>query len=127
MAASAVLFLLSLLLSFTAGSLLWVMEAISTFGAIVSYARIAAVGIASVALAILANTLGSQHPGGYVFFVMGILIGVVAHVMFFGLTIIGHILQPARLFWVEFFSKFKYYQDTGRPYRPFQRTGGGNT
>src|SRR5438105_1713899 len=87
MAASAVLFLLSLLLSFTAGSLLWVMEAISTFGAIVSYARIAAVGIASVALAILANTLGSQHSGGYVFFVMGILIGVVAHVMFFGLTI----------------------------------------
>ena len=106
---------------------MWVMEAVSTFGNIISYARIFAVGIASLALAIVANTLGSRHPGGYVFFVMGILIGAVAHVMFFGLTIIGHILQPARLFWVEFFSKFKYYQDTGHPYRPFRHTGGGNT
>jgi V/A-type H+-transporting ATPase subunit I len=129
MAASAVLFLLSLLLSFTLGSLqwMWVMEAVSTFGNFISYARIFASGIASLALAIVANTLGSRHPGGFVFLVMGILVGAVAHVMFFGLTIIGHFLQPARLFWVEFFSKFKYYQDTGRPYRPFQRTGGGNT
>ncbi len=127
MGASAALFLLSLLFSFTLGSLMWVMEAISTFGAIISYARIFAVGIASLALAVVANTLGSRHPGGFVFLVMGILIGAVAHVLFFGLTIIGHILQPARLFWVEFFSKFKYYQDTGHPYRPFQRTGGENT
>lgn len=117
----AVLFLLSLLLSFSLGSAMWIMESISTFGAIISYARIFAVGVASLALAIVANTIGGRVP----VLIIGIFVGAVAHIMFFGLTIIGHILQPARLHWVEFFSKFKYYQDTGRPYRPFQRSGGG--
>lgn len=116
----AVIFLLSLLLSFTLSSLMWVMESISTFGAIISYARIFAVGIASVALAIVANQLG----GGLPVIVLGIFVGAVGHILFFGLTSIGHVLQPARLHWVEFFSRFKYYQDTGRPYRPFHRTGG---
>ncbi len=120
MLGSAVAFLLSLLLSFTLTSLMWVMESISTFGAIISYARIFAVGVASLALAIVANTLG----GGLPIIILGVFVGAVAHVLFFGLTIIGHILQPARLHWVEFFSRFKYYQDTGHPYRPFQRTGG---
>lgn len=121
MLGSAVLFLLSLLLSFSLGSLMWIMESISTFGAIISYARIFAVGVASLALAVVANTIGGRVP----VLILGIFVGAVAHLMFFGLTIIGHILQPARLNWVEFFSKFKYYQDTGHPYRPFQRTGGG--
>ncbi len=120
--AAAVVFLLSLILSFTLGSVLWVMESISTFGNIISYARIFAVGMASLALAVVADTIG----GGFSVLVLGVLVGAVAHVMFFGLTIIGHILQPARLHWVEFFSKFKYYEDTGHPYRPFQRTGGGH-
>lgn len=120
---AAVVFLLSLLFSYTAGSLMWIMESVSTFGNIISYARIFAVGIASLGLAVVANNLGGSFPA----LVLGIFVGAVAHVMFFGLTIIGHILQPARLHWVEFFSKFKYYQDTGYPYRPFQRTGGGTT
>ncbi len=121
MLGTAVLFLLSLLLSASLGSLMWIMESISTFGAIISYARIFAVGVASLALAVVANTIGGRVP----VLILGILVGAVAHIMFFGLTIIGHILQPARLHWVEFFSKFKYYQDTGHPYRPFHRTGGG--
>lgn len=119
MLACAVLFLLSLLLSASLGSAMWIMESISTFGAIISYARIFAVGVASLALAIVANTIGGRLP----VVILGIFVGAVAHIMFFGLTIIGHVLQPARLHWVEFFSKFKYYQDTGHPYRPFQRTG----
>ena len=125
MLGAAVVFLLSLILSYTLGSLMWVMESISTFGAIISYARIFAVGMASVALAIVANTLGGGYSGAFAQVVLGIFVGAVAHVVFFGLTIIGHILQPARLYWVEFFSRFKYYQDTGHPYRPFQRSGGG--
>ncbi len=126
MLGAAVLFLLSLIFSFTLGSLMWIMESISTFGAIISYARIFAVGIASLALAIVANTLGGINtPGGrFPVIILGIFVGAASHLIFFGLTIIGHILQPARLYWVEFFSKFKYYQDTGHPYRPFQRTGG---
>lgn len=125
MLGAALVFLLSLILSLTLGSLMWVMESISTFGAIISYARIFAVGMASLALAIVANTLGGGYTGAFSKIVLGIFVGAVAHILFFSLTIIGHILQPARLYWVEFFSKFKYYQDTGRPYRPFQRIGGG--
>lgn len=121
MLASAVVFLLALVLSVSLASLMWIMESISTFGAFISYARIFAVGMASVALANVANQLGS----GFAVFVLGLLVGVLGHMLFFGLTLIGHILQPARLFWVEFFSAFKYYQDTGHRYRPFQRTGGG--
>jgi V/A-type H+-transporting ATPase subunit I len=120
---SAVVFLLSLLLSWSLGSLMWIMESVSTFGNIISYARIFAVGMASLGLAVVANNLG----GGFPVVVLGIFVGAVAHLMFFGLTIIGHILQPARLHWVEFFSKFKYYQDTGHAYRPFQSTGGGRS
>lgn len=125
MLAAAVVFLLSLIFSYTLSSWMWIMESISTFGAILSYARIFAVGMASLALAIVANTLGGGYTGNFSKVILGIFIGAVAHLIFFGLTIIGHILQPARLYWVEFFSKFKYYQDTGQPYRPFQRTGGG--
>jgi V/A-type H+/Na+-transporting ATPase subunit I len=121
MAVAAVLFLLSILASASASSAMWVMESISTFGAIISYARIFAVGVASLALAIVANTIGGRVPALFI----GIFVGAVAQILFFGLTIIGHIIQPARLNWVEFFSRFKYYQDTGRAYRPFQRTGGG--
>ncbi len=126
MLGAAVLFLLSLIFSFTLSSLMWIMESVSTFGSIISYARIFAVGVASLALAIVANTLGGANtPGGrFPVIILGIFVGAVAHLIFFGLTIIGHILQPSRLYWVEFFSKFKYYQDTGHPYRPFRHTGG---
>jgi V/A-type H+-transporting ATPase subunit I len=120
---AAATFVLSLLGSHTFGSVMWVMESVSAFGHVISYARIFAVGIASLGLAIVANSLGASVPAVF----LGVLVGAVAHTMFFGLTIIGHVLQPARLHWVEFFSQFKYYQDTGRPYRPFQRLGGGNT
>ena len=125
MLGGALVFLLALLASATLGSLMWVMESISTFGAIISYARIFAVGMASLALAIVANTLGGGYSGAFSQVVLGIFVGAVAHILFFGLSVLSHILQPARLHWVEFFSKFKYYQDTGHPYRPFQRTGGG--
>ncbi|HXX37782.1 MAG TPA: hypothetical protein VEP50_06450 [bacterium] len=119
----AAVFVFSLLCSRTWGSVMWIMESVSAFGQIISYARIFAVGIASLGLAIVANNLGASVPALF----LGILVGAIAHVMFFGLTVLGHFLQPARLHWVEFFSQFKYYQDTGRPYRPFQRLGGGVT
>src|SRR5262249_47438355 len=53
MLGAAVVFLLSLVLSFTLSSWMWIMESISTFGNILSYARIFAVGMASLALAIV--------------------------------------------------------------------------
>ena len=120
MVGAAAAFLLSLVLRFELANLMWVMEAISTFGAIISYARLFALGIASLDLATLSNTLGASLP----VVIAGIPVGAVGHATFFILTILGHVIQPARLHWVEFFSRFRYYQDTGRPYSPFQHSGG---
>jgi len=36
------------------------------------------------------------------------------------LLTMSHVLQPIRLIWVEFFSKFDFYMARGRPYRPFR-------
>ncbi|MBI2123481.1 MAG: V-type ATP synthase subunit I, partial [Armatimonadetes bacterium] len=76
--------------------------------------------LAAAALATAANELGAQAGGiGIVF---GILVAAIAQMMFFMFTIIGHTIQPARLHWVEFFTKFKYHEETGRAYRPFQKS-----
>jgi V/A-type H+-transporting ATPase subunit I len=71
-------------------------------------------------LANVANELGgSLGP-----VLVGILLGIVIQLVFFLFTLPGHIIQPARLNWVEFLTKFKYHDETGNSYRPFQKTGG---
>ncbi|MBI2247196.1 MAG: hypothetical protein HYU65_04585 [Armatimonadetes bacterium] len=99
---------------------LWIIESAAAFGHILSHARLMAFGLAAAALATAANELGAQAGGiGIVF---GILVAAIAQMMFFMFTIIGHTIQPARLHWVEFFTKFKYHEETGRAYRPFQKS-----
>jgi V/A-type H+-transporting ATPase subunit I len=99
---------------------LWLLESTSSFGHILSHARLMAFGLAAAALAKAANDLGAQlgTPGVLV----AILIAAGAQALFLLFTIIGHIIQPARLHWVEFFSKFKFHEESGRAYRPFQKS-----
>lgn len=99
---------------------LWIIESASAFGHILSHARLMAFGLAAAALATAANELGAQAGGRGIVF--GILVAAIAQMMFFMFTIIGHTIQPARLHWVEFFTKFKYHEETGRAYRPFQKS-----
>ncbi len=99
---------------------LWLLESAAAFGHILSHARLMAFGLAAAALAMAANELGAQ--AGAFGVVIGILVGALAQFIFFVFTIIGHTIQPARLHWVEFFTKFKYHEETGRAYRPFQRS-----
>jgi V/A-type H+-transporting ATPase subunit I len=113
-----VLFLVGVVLSRSA--LMWLLEAISGMGNVLSYARLFGVGLAAAVLANVANELGGSL--GPVF--VGILLGVVIQLIFFLFTLPGHIIQPARLNWVEFLTKFKYHDETGNSYRPFQKTGG---
>jgi V/A-type H+-transporting ATPase subunit I len=42
------------------------------------------------------------------------------HALLIILLTVSHFLQPIRLIWVEFFTKFDFYSVSGRPYRPFQ-------
>ena len=56
--------------------------------------------------------------------VLGIVIALAVHLIAIVLTLIGHTLQPLRLQYVEFFTKFGFYETPGRPYKPFRLTGG---
>jgi V/A-type H+-transporting ATPase subunit I len=98
------------------GFFLGPLELVSLVGNILSYLRIAAIGLASVYLAMVANALAG--------FVGNILVGLIVAVLFHALNIalgaFSPTIQSLRLHYVEFFSKF--YQSGGEPFRPFQRS-----
>jgi V/A-type H+-transporting ATPase subunit I len=118
LAVFAVLFVVGFVLS--RGAAMWLLEAVSGMGNVLSYARLFGVGLAAAVLANVANELG----GGIGPIWIGILLGILLQLVFFLFTLPGHIIQPARLNWVEFLTKFKYHDETGNAYRPFQKTGG---
>ena len=53
--------------------------------------------------------------------ILGILAATFVHLFAIVFTIIGHVLQPLRLHYAEFFTKFGFYEESGRPYKPFAR------
>ncbi|MDH7592958.1 MAG: V-type ATP synthase subunit I [Methanomicrobiales archaeon] len=92
-----------------------------------SYARLVAVGLSSVAIAMVVNyiaigmLIGPQLEQlsimGIVFIVMGVLVLVIGHLMNTALGVVGGGLQSLRLQYVEFFTKF--YKGGGVKYNPF--------
>ncbi len=123
MVAGAAVFLFGLLL---AGAPLMLAELPTQGGHIMSYIRIYAVGLASAILANLATELGFSlyhllgSAGMMIGMLAGLLMGLVLHALLIVLLTVSHFLQPIRLIWVEFFTKFEFYTVSGRPYRPFQ-------
>ncbi len=95
-------------------------------GHILSYIRIYAVGLASAILADLATDIGFSlyHFLGVVGLILGVLVGLLMGLLIQTILVIlltaSHVLQPIRLIWVEFFTKFDFYRVKGRPYRPFK-------
>ncbi len=122
-AAGAVLFFVGMVRS---GMLLMIAELPTQGGHILSYIRIYAVGLASAILANLVTDMGFSlyRTLGVVGLVLGALagisIGLFMHVLLLVLLTVSHVLQPIRLIWVEFFTKFDFYKIRGRPYRPFR-------
>ncbi|MBI3398498.1 MAG: hypothetical protein HY026_04615 [Deltaproteobacteria bacterium] len=94
------------------------LEVLKSISNILSYARIMAIGTASVALAMVANKLGGLTGN----VILGILIAGIIHVINIFLGILSPTIQSLRLHYVEFFSKF--YQTGGRRYEPFRKRGG---
>ncbi len=95
-----------------------VMEVPTLFSNILSYTRLYAVGLASVALALIINQMTGQLISmGGVWIVMGIGILLAGHLLNFLLGLIGSFLQSLRLHYVEFFTKF--YEGGGYYYNPF--------
>jgi V/A-type H+-transporting ATPase subunit I len=109
-----------------AGTPLMIAELPTQGGHILSYIRIYAVGLASAILANLVTEIGFSlyHLLGIVGAVIGVLagmlIGLLLHAVLVVLLTVSHVLQPIRLIWVEFFTKFDFYTVSGRPYRPFK-------
>jgi V/A-type H+-transporting ATPase subunit I len=95
-------------LGITTGAL----DLLGRIGNILSYLRIAAVGLASAHLANVANELGSVGP-----IWLGIFVATFFHALNLALAAFSPMIQSLRLQYVEFFGAF--FAGGGRPFIPF--------
>ncbi len=88
------------------------LELMGTVGNVLSYLRIAAIGIASVYLARVANELGALGPVW-----IGVIVAALFHTLNLALGTFSPAIQALRLHYVEFFGKF--YEGGGTAFQPF--------
>ncbi len=91
-------------------------EFIGLIGNVLSYLRIAAIGLASVYLAKVANDMAGMVGN----LIVGVILAVLIHALNLVLGIFSPTIHSLRLHYVEFFRKF--YEGGGRPYQPFKST-----
>ncbi|MCL5951938.1 MAG: V-type ATP synthase subunit I [Chloroflexi bacterium] len=99
------------------GLLLAPIEILGTLGNILSYLRLAAIGLSSVYLAMVANELAGLFGN----IIIGIIVGGLFHALNIALGILSPTIQSLRLHYVEFFQKF--YEGGGEGFVPFKREG----
>jgi V/A-type H+-transporting ATPase subunit I len=109
--------LASLAAAVVAGGPMAVLELVLGLGNILSYARLMALGLASVMLAEVANLVAVELEPR----VAGLAVAVLLHAVNFTLGLISPTVAALRLHYVEFFEKF--YDEGGALYRPFAFTG----
>lgn len=89
-------------------------ELLGIVGHVLSYLRLAAVGLASVYLAAVANELAVSVP-----LLLGVFVAALLHLLNLALGAFSPMVQALRLHYVEFFSTF--YEGGGQSFRPFGR------
>jgi V/A-type H+-transporting ATPase subunit I len=114
--AGIALLLVSVPLVFYGGGVFGTIELISAVGNIMSYARLMAIGMASVVLAIVAN----QFAGALGIAAVGIAAALMLHLINLAMGMFSPSIHALRLHMVEFFSKF--YQGGGQIYKPFRKS-----
>ena len=103
---------------------LMIIEILSQGGNIISFSRLFAVGLASAILANLATDLGwgLYESIGIVGAIIGTVLALIVHSLAIILTLIGHVMQPLRLHYVEFLNPTGYYAENGPRFAPFKRS-----
>jgi V/A-type H+-transporting ATPase subunit I len=96
------------------GIIMGPIEFIGLIGNVLSYLRIAAIGLASVYLAKVANDMAGMVGN----LILGTILAVLIHALNFVLGAFSPTIHSLRLHYVEFFRKF--YEGGGRPYQPFR-------
>ena len=118
--AIAVLIVGIVLLSIPLGWLGGILGPIETLGVIsnvLSYLRLAAIGLASFYLAEVANRLYGVATNVAV----GAIVAGLLHALNLAIGIVSATIQSLRLHYVEFFTKF--YEGGGESFRPFKQNG----
>jgi V/A-type H+/Na+-transporting ATPase subunit I len=95
-----------------------ILELVTTVGHVLSYARVMAVGTASVMLAVVANRM----VGAFGSVAVGVLFALLFHVVNFAITVFSPTVQVLRLHYVEFFGTF--FSPGGSRYEPFAHWAG---
>lgn len=95
------------------GLIMGPIELLSAFGNVLSYLRLAAIGLASVYLAVVGNTLAGRLGS----IGLGILVAALFHSLNLAMGAFSPTIHALRLHYVEFFSKF--YEQGGEPFRPY--------
>jgi V/A-type H+-transporting ATPase subunit I len=95
------------------------------FSNLLSYARLMAVGLSSVSLAVVINDMAREvaHTG-MIGVAASVLLLFIGHAMNLALGLLGGFLQSLRLHYVEFFTKF--FEGGAFPFRPFGAKPDGN-
>ncbi|HEY5948555.1 MAG TPA: V-type ATPase 116kDa subunit family protein [Kofleriaceae bacterium] len=91
-----------------------ILEFMSVVNHVLSYARVMALGTASVMLAIVANRM----QGAFGSLALGVAFALVFHVINFAITLFSPTIHVMRLHYVEFFGTF--FEPGGGPYRPLR-------
>jgi len=104
-----------LVLLLAGGGMGGLVEALGSVGNVLSYVRIAAIGLSSAILAMVANSFVDSL--GVTFF--GLFMALAIHLLNFALAVGGSSLHSARLQYVEFLGKF--HSGGGTMYKPFSR------